>query len=307
MQKRFGKILHRGVALFLGLALLFAVPGELVVVQGAGSYTANGVTLPLKGYGNGAPSYGKANCRAFAGMVYKKIWGTTFTSYRGTNDDMLRNVPTGSARAITVENVKKFISAAALGATIRITTDIRGNDVYGTNLHSQILIQKDDKGFTIYDSIDSQIRVKYYTWEAYVASYGKYKYFKYIKWPDAPAYDSNMEEAPEISVLDMGVIGKYVTIQSEVENAVVYYTTDGSVPTAESTLYTGIFVADAGTEIKAVVVKENYGNSPVATQTISFAEYVCAWKPVFGGVPFSVKLPTVWNPISINRYGILGR
>lgn len=293
--------------MLLGLVLLFAVPGASVAVQGANSYAANGVTLPLKGYGNGAPSYGKANCRAFAGMVYKKIWGTTFTSYRGTNDDMLRNVPAGSARAITVENVKKFISAAALGASIRITTDIRGNDVYGTYLHSQILIQKDDKGFTIYDSIDSQIRVKYYTWEAYVAGYGKYKYFKYIKWPDAPVYDSNMEVGPEISVLDMGVIGKYVTIQTEVENAAVYYTTDGSRPTAESTLYTGIFEAGVGAEIKAVVVKENYGNSPVATQTISFAEYPLVWKPVFGGVPFSVKVPMVWKPVSFNRYGILGR
>ncbi len=293
--------------MFLGIALLFAVPGASVAVQGAKTYKANGVTLPLKGYGNGAPSYGKANCRAFAGMVYKKIWGTTFTSYRGTNDDMLRDVPAGSARAITAENIKKYISVAAVGASIRITTDIHGNDVYGTNLHSQILIQKDDKGFTIYDSIDSQIRVKYYTWEAYATSYGKYKYFKYIKWPDAPAYDSNMEVAPEISVLDVGMIGKYVTIQSDVENAAVYYTTDGSRPTAESTLYTGVFSADAGTEIKAVVVKENYGNSPVATQTISFTKYPYEWEPGFFSIPFSLKLPMVWKQITFNRYGILGR
>lgn len=306
MQEIFARIVYRGIGLLLGLALLFALPTATVEVQGAKTYQANGVTLPLKGYGNGSASYGKSNCRAFAGMVYKQIWGTTFTSYRGTDDDMLREVPTGAARAITAENVEKFISAAALGAAIRITNDIRGNDVYGTYLHSQILIQKDAKGFTIYESIDTCIRIKYYTWEAYASAYQKYKYFKYIKWPKAPKYDEHMEEAPAISVFQMGLLGSYVTLESNAEDVAIYYTTDGTTPTADSTLYTGMFTADAGDVVKAVAVKENYGNSPMATQAVTGVFTFCSLQASPFQISFFEKYPKhIWNPVSFNRYGTL--
>ena len=151
-------------------------------------YTANGVSLPVSGYGEGSVS---TNCRTFAGDVYLDIWGAWLTSYRGTDDDMLRNIPAGSQRSITVENPKAYISVAPAGAAIRITDNIDGNDSQGTRMHSQILAAKDENGLVIYEgNIGGRVRMKYFTWESYVQSWGKYVYFKYIKFPSAPAYSA---------------------------------------------------------------------------------------------------------------------
>ena len=55
-----------------------------------------------------------------------------------------------------------------------------------------------------------------------------------------------------------------VTISSEVAGAEIYYTTDGTEPTAESTLYTGAIEVITTTTIKAIAVKGS-DVSPVAT------------------------------------------
>lgn len=55
-----------------------------------------------------------------------------------------------------------------------------------------------------------------------------------------------------------------VTISSEVAGAEIYYTTDGTEPTAESTLYTGAIEVSTTTTIKAIAVKGS-DVSPVAT------------------------------------------
>lgn len=178
------KLLSVLLALCLAAAL---VPALSAGAQAASSYTVNGVTVPVAGYEEGAVS---TNCRTFAGTIYEILWGETFTSYRGTSDDLLRDVAAGSDRALTAENVKKYISAAALGATIRIGDDIDGNDSQGTKMHSQILVYKDENGFTVYEGNISggYVRLKYFTWEGYAQSWSAYKYFKYIKWPGAAAY-----------------------------------------------------------------------------------------------------------------------
>ena len=46
--------------------------------------------------------------------------------------------------------------------------------------------------------------------------------------------------------------------------AAIHYTTDGSVPTASSALYTGPVTVSANQTIKAIAVASGYGNSPVA-------------------------------------------
>ena len=182
MRKR---IISTIVTLCLILTLVPAFTGN----AHAASYTANGVTLPISGYEEGAVS---TNCRTFAGDVYLAVWGEWLSSYRGTDDDMLRNVPAGAQRSITVENLKAYISAAPAGAAIRITDNIDGNDSQGTRMHSQILAYKDADGLVIYEgNIGGRVRMKYFTWESYVQSWGKYVYFKYIKFPGAPAYGSS--------------------------------------------------------------------------------------------------------------------
>ena len=49
--------------------------------------------------------------------------------------------------------------------------------------HSQLLLGHDENGVTIYESTDKYTQIVYFTWDEYVQQYGKYKYFKYIKWP----------------------------------------------------------------------------------------------------------------------------
>ena len=170
-------------ALLLGLTAIPAAAAEYVIPVGEQT-----VTLPLKGLAPGARS---TNCWEFAQTVYKAVWGVRFSGFRGDGDDMLRELPTGAARAITVENTKNFISAAPLGATVRIADTVNGDDNQGRYKHSFILIGKDSEGFTVYEgSVNGRVRIKYYTWSAFANGYfGRhYKYYKYIKWPGASTY-----------------------------------------------------------------------------------------------------------------------
>ena len=189
--------IKRLVAILLVFTLAFAVlSGFSLTAQAAEIYEVEGATFPLKNHPDGGRSYGKNNCWAFAAMVYKTIWGQSLTAYRGTDDDILRNVGTGKDRFITAENTKSFIEQAPLGSNIRIADRVDGNDSTGRQMHSQILLQKDDNGLTIYESITPKIRIMYYTWEQYAAMHAKYKYFKYIKAP-APAVTPEREILPK--------------------------------------------------------------------------------------------------------------
>ena len=55
---------------------------------------------------------------------------------------------------------------------------------------------------------------------------------------------------------------------TEPEGARAYYTTDGSTPTAESTLYTEPFTLSATTTVKAIAIKDGVASS-VATKTFT--------------------------------------
>ena len=56
-----------------------------------------------------------------------------------------------------------------------------------------------------------------------------------------------------------------VTISCGTAGATIYYTTDGTDPTTNSTVYSSAITIDAAKTIKAFAVKENYKNSEVAT------------------------------------------
>ena len=59
--------------------------------------------------------------------------------------------------------------------------------------------------------------------------------------------------------------GTKVLLACETEGAVIYYTTDGSTPTEESTRYEDGIVVSSAMTIRAVAVKSGYENSAVAT------------------------------------------
>ena len=223
MKRRTSRLLSTLLALCMVLTLM---PGTALAAETATSYVIgpNNVTVPLANWPAGGASYGSGQCRAFAGMVYRTIWGQDFSSYRGTSDDMLRNVPAGSEREITAANTERFITAAEVGATIRITTDISGSDSNGTYLHSLILVQKDSAGLTVYDSVSSGVRLKRYTWSSFASHFAKYKYFKYIKWPGAAAFMT--ETAPTNAVLTANktncAAGDTITFTGNANNASYY-------------------------------------------------------------------------------------
>lgn len=58
-----------------------------------------------------------------------------------------------------------------------------------------------------------------------------------------------------------------VSINSSTPDAVIYYTTNGSAPTATSLTYTGSLVFSATTVLKAIATKPGYANSAVTTAT----------------------------------------
>ena len=64
-----------------------------------------------------------------------------------------------------------------------------------------------------------------------------------------------------------------VTIKCDTEGAKIYYTTDGSTPTDQSTLYTApVNVATAGTTVKAVAYADGYDPSEVGSIAVSLFE-----------------------------------
>ena len=68
-----------------------------------------------------------------------------------------------------------------------------------------------------------------------------------------------------------------LSMETKTAGAKIYYTTDGSIPTAESTEYTGELTISAEKEpnisaVKAVSVKEGIENSPVSCAFVSFKE-----------------------------------
>lgn len=92
------------------------------------------------------------------------------------------------------------------------------------------------------------------------------KFYRYV------ANAGEQVEAPVISPnggSDL-IEAQTVTLSCETEDASIYYTLDGSNPTAESTLYSAPFQVSETTTVKAIAIKEGLSNSSVASATFSF-------------------------------------
>jgi len=78
--------------------------------------------------------------------------------------------------------------------------------------------------------------------------------------------------APELPAAAVFSAGKIITITCATDGASIYYTTDGSDPTAASTLYAGPFTVSDTTTVKAIAVKDGMTDSDVASA--SYIRYV---------------------------------
>ena len=63
-----------------------------------------------------------------------------------------------------------------------------------------------------------------------------------------------------------------VTMETKTEGAVIYYTSDGTEPTAESTKYTEAILVTKDTTFKAIAVKGGMENSPVSSMSITIKD-----------------------------------
>jgi hypothetical protein len=77
-----------------------------------------------------------------------------------------------------------------------------------------------------------------------------------------------------------------VTISSEIDDASIYYTTDGSDPAQHGTLYTGPVPVNIGTKLKAIAMAEGYRDSTVNIVTYDIQTIpIVAW--------YGIPVPTV--------------
>ena len=78
----------------------------------------------------------------------------------------------------------------------------------------------------------------------------------------------NKAATPVITSVDVAA-GKQVTITCGTSGASIYYTTDGSTPTANSLRYTGSFILEHSATVQAVAIASGYDDSFVASSFIS--------------------------------------
>ena len=161
---------------------------EEIMLDGDTEFVINGVTVTR------TSSSIRSNCYTYANEIYTQIWGAGISG--GSN--LLRGITAESARRMTAENVKNYISAAALGAAIRLTNGSNYNSSSEGAGHSQILVYKDSEGFTVLESnVNADEgrgrRERYMTWSQYADWWdGTWGYIQYIRWPGAPAYDGSV-------------------------------------------------------------------------------------------------------------------
>jgi len=160
----------------------------------AGSYVINNKTIRFTDF-----SSSPGECWAYANNVYNRIWGTSFSSEFSDSNNMLRNL-SDNQLLLNPDNLKKYISCAPLGASLRIcnAVNLHSHDGYinGQPGHNQIIVQKDANGFTVVQgglSASPHCNEQYYTWSGYCNTSwlgGTYHYIKYIKWPNAQPVSS---------------------------------------------------------------------------------------------------------------------
>lgn len=117
--------------------------------------------------------------------------------------------------------------------------------------------------------------------------------------------------APQASV-EHGFFGSPFTVAltTPTAGANVYYTYDGSIPSADNPyamLYTGEITIDQTTVLRAAGVKEGYGDSAVATETYIFLDDVLTQSIDTSNPannPFGLDYPATWQAGATGDYAI---
>ena len=176
------------------------------------SYKINGVTVAATDF-----SSSPGQCWKYANNLYNKVWGYNFTSYRTTDDNLLKGY-SASDLTLTEAHLKAYVSAAPVGSVLRVTnsTYLNANDGAG---HSMFIVSIDSQGFTVLQGglNASPYRAEtYYTWSGFMNTKwlgGKWEYIKYIKCPETKLTNSSTSGQTASTTLDTPAI-------SSVENTI---------------------------------------------------------------------------------------
>ena len=88
------------------------------------------------------------------------------------------------------------------------------------------------------------------------------------KSPSVPQNPVITVSAPVFSVISGDVSsGTQVSVSCSTDGATIYYTTDGSVPTSASLIYTSPFTINSAIQIKAVGIKTGFADSSISSAT----------------------------------------
>ena len=98
-----------------------------------------------------------------------------------------------------------------------------------------------------------------------------------------------------------------VEISTTTDDATIYYTTDGSEPTDESTEYTSAISVSATTTIKAIAVKEGSNDSEVATATYVISEHAGTAEDPFSVADAIAYIGTLGTATSTNDVYVQGK
>ena len=161
-----------------------------------------------------------------------------------TPEDATVEKETAATPVITVADNSVTITCATEGATIYYTTD--GSDpTADSSVYSSPIALTETvtvKAFAAADGYDDSETAE--------------KECEYVK---------PVTATPVITDSD-----NTVTITCETEDAVIYYTTDGTDPTAESTKYEAAFPVTASVTVKAIATKAGYTDSEVASAEVEY-------------------------------------
>lgn len=100
---------------------------------------------------------------------------------------------------------------------------------------------------------------------------------------DGETVSGQKEEAPK-SHTTAFVGGKSVKLTSDTAGAAIYYTLDGSMPTANSTRYTGAITFNNTTKLRAIAVSGVYADSAILEYTVKIPQATLPSASVLSGI-----------------------
>ena len=203
-------------------------------------------------------------------MIYHNV---TNASTKEKTNIILQSLPTGSSRsnvAVYYKVIDNTTSYSSSNFTSGWTKGIEVDD--GASAYSTMTIMPNGEiGFLYEDNYDTSKASGGYSDIIFVPltvseiTGGAYTYVEETTVEETVATPTFTPNGGELKYGN-----NTVTITCETADATIYYTTDGTTPTASSTKYTGAFTLTSNATVKAIAVKDGWTDSEVASVSFTY-------------------------------------